>query len=215
MVVVDLSVYGVRSLTGGATNPGVDYTGGLRVNTTLPPLGELARASARYAANVANGATFKAPVTAWPTTTATWGLYNANAAGGPVFLIDTVAAVLASGTAGVGGSLIAAVSLQALTTIPTAFASTVVSNLNGGSNGSLAILANNLTIPGTQPAWHSLQTTDYAASTTIGTGIFADVKGGICVRPGYAVYLDVLSGTGSTALYGVSVTFSVVQMPLG
>lgn len=199
--------------------PSLTTLGALAVEQVLPPKGLRAAAGCRFAAVVGNGATFKAPITAWPTTTATWALYNGEDPGGKSLLIDTVGAFLASGTAAAGFALIGAVATTKLTTIPSAYSGTILSSLSGRPANSKALLANNLTIPtaggGAQPAWHVLEASGAnAANATIGGLCLAKLDGGILVPPGYAFYVDIVSGAGTTPLFGVSVTWDEVQADL-
>ena len=157
--------------------------------------GELAKETKIFQGVIGNGATFKAPVTAVPTTTATWGLWNGEAA--------------ASGTAAVGATLIATASDAVHGSVPTAYAASVISN-NGGGATTKARLINAATVPGTQPAWAALKSSQQAAATTIGIGEVADVEGLYAINPTYALYIDILSGTGTSALYGISVIWAEI-----
>lgn len=196
---------------GGLKGVRASDLGNLTIDNVKPLKAELARAGVRHAVVVGNGATFKPPITAWPTTTATWLLYNGHPS--KAYFIDTVGFFLASGTAAVGATLIAAVTQPgqlASSVIPTAFAGSVISNLSGRSNDSGAVLANAWTIVNGQPAWHGLAADgSLTASTTIGQGLVAQVNGGLMIPPTCGLCIDVVSGTGTSALYGVYVTFDV------
>lgn len=171
----------------------------------------------RFAVVVGNGATFKAPVTAIPTTTATWMLWNGESQSSGVgkhLFIDQASCFLASGTAASGITLLGCVTLEAQATV-SAYAGTVKSALNGtGGTSTNQVLGNALTISGTQPAWHVLAGIDNVASATIGMSVTAEIKGGIMVPPGYGFCLAVLSGTGTSALYGVSVVWDEINLDL-
>lgn len=196
----------------------MDFAGGQAMSQLLPPKALRAAAGRRYNAVVGNGATFIAPVTAVPTTTATFLLFNGEAAGGKSYFIDTAYAFLASGTNGVGGALLGAVTLsaqQAAGVLPAAYASTVVSSLSGKSGGTKGVLANAWTIVGGTPSWGVLAKSEAAAGATIGANVLlANLDGGIVVPPQYGLALTVLSGTGTTALYGVGVSWDEIEADL-
>src|SRR3990167_9231879 len=189
--------------------------GALMVANYEPPKMLRAIHGDRFAAVVGNGATFKAPVTAIPTTTATWMLFNnesATSGTGKTYFVDKVSAFLASGTAASGITLLGCVTL-ASQTAPSAYASTVVSALDGTNGTSTnGILANAHTITGTQPAWHVLAGIDNVAAATIGMSVTADLDGGYLIPPQYGMGITVLSGVGTTALYGVSVIWDEINV---
>lgn len=199
---------------------GMDFAGGLQASQLLPPKALRAASGRRYNAVVGNGATFIAPVTAYPTTTATFLLFNGEAAGGRSYFIDTAYAFLASGTNGAGGALLGAVTIGSQAAAnsganPAAYSSTVVTSLSGKTGGTKAVLANAWTIVGGTPAWQVLAGSAAPAAATIGANVLlANVDGGIVVPPGFGLALTVLSGTGTTALYGVGVTWDELEADL-
>lgn len=199
------------------TYRGVRLTGlgSQAIAVTEPSYVELNRANKIFGAVVGNGATFKAPVTAVPTTTATWAIWNGEPDGGKSYVILQAGFFLASGTAAVGASLIAAVSNIRHAT-QSAYASTVIHSMGGGGKTTKAVLANAVTIAGTQPPWVQLAADgSLTAAATIGQGLVARDLGGLyLVRPGGVFALDVLSGTGTTALYGVSVIWAELELDL-
>jgi hypothetical protein len=205
---------------GNPTNLAADFLGNLAIDMVLPPKALRAAAGVRYGAVVGNGATFKAPVTAIPTTTATWLLYNGESEGGKSFFIDTLFAFLASGTNGAGAALLAAVTLSSQSKTnsganPAAYSGAVISNLSGKANGSKAVLANAWTISGDQPAWLTVAKSEAAAAATIAAQVLhAEIGGGLIVPPGYGLAITVLSGVGTTALYGVGATWDEIQAEL-
>jgi len=203
----------------GASKARLTYNGGLAVDQVAPPKAELGLARRRFGAVVGNGATFIAPVTAVPTTTATFMLYNGEPDGGRVLSIETVGHFLASGTADANGALIGAVTLARQTTVPGAYASTVLSSLSGGPVDSKAVLANAHTITGGQPAWIPLPyvgaNSIAADANTIGAaGGVANVDGEFNVPPGHGFAITLVAGAGSTPLYGFSVTWAELDAPL-
>lgn len=182
--------------------------GSLAAAQVEPAKAELARSGRRYAGVIGNGATFKAPVVAVPTTTATWCLYNGYPDNGDWLFVDSLGFFLASGTVAVGGTLIVAVTNGPVATVPTAYASSVTGSLNGGATGSgtKALLANAVTIPASS-VWHPVIGGDWAATTTIGLGLVVQLHGGYAIPPKYGLAIDVLSGAGTTPLFGVSATW--------
>tara|TARA_Y100000310_G_scaffold176492_1_gene176630 strand:- start:3369 stop:4031 length:663 start_codon:yes stop_codon:yes gene_type:complete len=195
------------------------FSGGVRVDQVGPPKAELGLARRRFGAVVGNGATFIAPVTAYPTTTATFMLYNGEPDGGRVLSIETASFFQASGTSDANGILIGAVTLARQTTVPGAYANTVLSSLSGGPVDSKAVLANNHTITGGQPAWLPLP---YHGSNAIAADAddigshqgVAKVDGEFNVPPGHGFALVLVAGAGSTPLYGYGVTWAELDAPL-
>lgn len=195
----------------------MDFAGGLAVSQLLPPKGQRAAAGRRYNAVVGNGATFIAPVTAYPTTTATFLLYNGEPAGGRSYFIDTVYAFNASGTPAAGAALLGGVTLASQAAAnsgasPAAYSGTVVTSLSGKSGGTKAVLANAWTIVGGTPAWQVLAKSEAAAAATIASNtLLGHVDGGIVLPPGFGLALTVLSGAGTTPLYGFGVTWDEIE----
>lgn len=205
-----------RQAAGSPRVPRVTDLDNLAVDITKPFKAELARAGVRNGVVVGNGATFKAPITAYPTTTATWLLFNGEDDGGKCLFIDTVSFFLASGTSAVGGTVIAAVTKSKqhnAGVLPGAYSGTVSGNLSGKAYGGKAVLANAWTIVGGTPLWVPIGVlgSGEAATATIGLGAFCKVEGGIMVPPQYGLALDLVSGVGTTALYGVAVTWDELE----
>lgn len=186
------------------------------VSNVEPAKSDLARAGRRFTAIVGNGATFKAPVTAVPAAAAaaTWFLFNGESAGGKTYFIDRVDAFLASGTMGVGGSLICSVS-RTPATIPTAYAATTTGSLSG-SGSTKAILANAVTTIATGQSWFIIggDANHGVAAATIGSLFSGKLDGGVAIPPQYGLAVEVLSATGTTALYGVSLTWDELVVEL-
>lgn len=133
----------------GLSNAGQPFSlctlGEQGVSLIMPEKGMRAQANIRYNAVTGNGSTFIAPVTAYPTTTATFLLFNGEEPGGKSYFVDTAYAFLASGTNAAGGALLGAVTLSRqhnAGVLPAAYANTVVSSLSGQKLNTRAVLAN-------------------------------------------------------------------------
>lgn len=175
----------------------------LAVANVEPSRFELSRAGRRFIGGnqiIANGI---APVTAIPTTTATLALYNAD----PVrsLIIEQLGFWLGSGTPTAGATLLATVSQGPIASPPTANA-TGYSNqsASGSSMASRAIWTTAVTLP-LSPAWVQVSSTFQLAAANVGQGdLVSNLDGALVVPPLRALGLAILSGTGTTPLYGVS-----------
>lgn len=165
-----------------------------------------------------NGSTFLAPVTAVPTTTLTMALYAPQK--GRRLRIKGVDYFLASGTPTASSALFVAVTAvpQARPTLSTGgnggYAGTVVSELAGGGapGDTQGLFINAITLTGPQPAWMQVGANPsgvgLASATLIGHGGSFDVSGrGLVVKEGHMMGVAVLSGTGTTPLFGFGVAF--------
>lgn len=183
------------------------------------PRVEMSRAGRRfYGGNqiIANGI---APVTAIPTTTATLALFNGEDAGGKSYCIERVNFWVGSGTPTAGATLMATVSPFKLAAAPTAMATGYgVSSASGSTTSSKAIFTTGATVPsitGHTPAWHALHSNFQLAAANVGQGDgVSDLDGALIVPPQYILGLAILSGTGTTPLYGVSVTWTEAVLDL-
>ena len=169
-----------------------------------------------------NGSTFLAPVTAVPTTALTMALYNP--AAGRKLLVKEASYFLASGTPTASSALFATVTSvpQARPTLSTGanggYASTVISALNGaGAPGDTrALFINAITGTGPQAAWVMLGATPsglgLASATLIGHGgVFDLSRYEFVVKEGHMLGITVLSGTGTTPLFGFGLLFEDVD----
>lgn len=183
------------------------------------PRSELARAGRRFAGGnqiIANGI---APVAAIPTTTATVALVNMEDPGGLVIHLNRVTCWLGSGTPAAGATLLAAISPIKLVTLPTTMATGWgMGSLSGSSQSTKSLWATAVTMPspGSKPiAWFALASSLQPAAANVGQGDNPiDMEGQICIPPGYACGFTVLSGAGTTPLYGISVTTSEMESDL-
>lgn len=179
---------------------------------------ECARAGRRFFGGnqiIANGI---APVTAIPTTTATLALFNAEADGGNSLCIDRLGFWLGSGTPTAGATLLATVSPSKIATAPTVNATGYGSaSASGSSRQTKARWATGVTLPSSPnaPAWVQIISTFQLAAANVGQGDnWVELLGGILVPPGYAAGFAILSGTGTTPLYGVSCAWNELELEL-
>jgi hypothetical protein len=65
------------------------------------------------------------------------------------------------------------------------------------------------------PAWFAVGSSFQAAAANVGQGDgYADIEGGILVPPRHALGLGILSGTGTSPLYGISVIWTELAAEL-
>jgi hypothetical protein len=165
---------------------------------------------------IANGI---APVAAIPTTTATLALYNAEDPGGLSYEIDRIGFWLGSGTAAAGATLFATVSPAKIVTAPTANATGYGSaSMSGSTRVTKAIWTTAVTVPsptGRAPAWIQISSNFQLAAANVGQGDgYVEMNGCLLVPPGYALGFAILSGAGTTPLYGISASWSEMQKSL-
>lgn len=179
---------------------------------------ELARAGRRFGGGnqiIANGI---APVSAIPTTTATLALFNGEDSGGRSLIIDRICFWLGSGTPAAGATLFATVSPSKIATPPTANATGYGSqSLSGSSMRTKAVWATGVTVPSmpAAPNWIAIQSTFQLAAANVGQGdTYSEMSGALVVPPQYALGFGILSGAGTTPLYGISVTWSETALDL-
>jgi len=175
---------------------------------------ELARAGRRFWGGnqiIANGI---APVQAIPTTTATLALVNKEKPGGASMLVDRANFWLGSGTAAAGATLLAAVCEVAEANVPTTQETGYeVGSSSAGKPASKALFKAALTV--VDPVWVGLFSNFQLAAANVGQGDgWIESKGGILVPPRYALGLAVLSGAGTTPLYGISLGWSELVLDL-
>lgn len=200
---------------GGSPEMAADDQGAQGISNIQGIKSVRAASGVRFRAVNGNGSTFLAPVTAMPTTTATMALWNGSSK--RTLFIDKLGYFLASGTPTAGSALVCCVTTvaQARPTLSTGanggYAGTVISGLGGQSGGnSEAAFVTNITITGAQPAWGIVAANPggvgLAAATFPQHVAFNDhIAGGIAVPPGGMLGLAVLSGTGTTPLFGFEV----------
>lgn len=174
---------------------------------------ELSRSGRRFIGGnqiIANGI---APVSAIPTTTATLALYNADPS--KSYAIEQLGFWLGSGTPAAGATLMATVSPAKIASPPAAMATGYgVASASGGSQSSKALWAAAVTLPGS-PAWIQILSTLQLAAANVGQGDgILKLAGALVVPPGHCLGLAILSGAGTTPLYGISCIHSELQAEL-
>lgn len=205
----------VRNALGGSPKA-LRLTGveSLAVTQVEPSGFEISRSGRRFIGGtqiIANGI---APVAAIPTTTASLALYNGEQAGGKSLAIEQLGFFLGSGTPAAGATLLACVSPRAIVTAPTAMATGYGVQSASGSGASKALWATGVTIPA-GAAWFQVASTQQLAAANVGQGDnVVALDGKLVVPPGFALGLVILSGAGTTPLYGVSSVHSEIEAEL-
>ncbi len=192
--------------------------GSMAIGQTELPRQEISSAGRYfYGGNqiIANGI---APVTAIPTTAISAGLFNAATDGQTCLVLDYIAGPwVGSGTPTAGCTLLCGISqAKAAGTLPVANMTGWSSrNANAGSaRASVAWWDATATFTAANTSWFSVGSNMQLAAATVGQGSPAIViHGGIIVPPGFEVGFAILSGTGTTPLYGLSAGWAEVQIP--
>jgi hypothetical protein len=201
---------------------GLDFLGNPAFSQVLAPRALRAAAGVRFNAVIGNGATFLAPVTAYPTTTLTMALWNGEPDGGKSYFIDKVYAFLASGTPDVGGALLACVTKERQTapTLSTGdnggYAGTKIGGLSGKLPGaSKAVFINAITAL-SAPVWFVADSKPQVTATAkVAAAAFeGNLEGGVVIPPGFMLGLAVLAGAGTNPLFGLGVTWDEIQADL-
>ena len=179
-----------------------------------PPGFELSRVGRRFFGGtqiIANGI---APVAAIPTTTATLALFNGEEVGGKALAIEQLGFFLGSGTPAAGATLLACVSPRKIVTAPTAMTTGYGVQSASGQGSSKALWTTALAIP-TTAAWFQVASTQQLAAVNVGQGDnVVTLDGKLVVPPGFALGLAILSGAGTTPLYGISCVHSEIECEL-
>lgn len=190
--------------------------GSLAIAQIELPQVELVRAGKLFHGGLQLAANGIAPDTALPTTTAKIALFNGEQDGGKAYFMDLLHFFLVSGTAAAGATLWACVSKGKLATaIGAMTAGFDVAPANGRTNtASAARWGAAVTLPaGT--VWHSLGSTLQAAAANFGQGDQGyELRGGLCVPPGHAMGLAIITGAGTAPLYGVSARWAELETDL-
>lgn len=190
----------------------LDEFGSQQVSNLLPPYARLAAAGKIYVADMSGG-TAKAPVTAMPTTSPEWGLYNASETDTLIPL--SVSVNLVSGTAGLGLSIAVATALGAQTAVSSNYSGAIISCTDGSNDSSEAYIDNNPTLIGGTPAWFAVEGTkvNTVATDSVGDTITANLDGKWIAKPnGRMVAFEVVGETGTTALFDIQIVFAMVQL---
>lgn len=175
-----------------------------------PKYMEFARVRRLYGANTGAG-TAKAPVTALPTTTATWVIYNPTTSS-RILVPLQVYCWSVSGTLGLGMALLSALPPTKVATAPTAFASSVSNPLMPSSQPTSAIFGNAVTIAA--PVWNVHAARSQVSAVEVGSGLVADLDGMYLIEPGFCLAAAVLAPVGTTALFGVGFIWGELDLTL-
>lgn len=179
------------------------FTESLAVAQVESPGHETTRAGRRFYLGY-NGTvpTGIAPVQAFPTTAAQWVLWNADPA--KTYFIESIGAMLLSGTSGLGGELLAAL-FQAPAQTGASAAGLAIASASGSNIGSKAKIKSAVTItdPAT-PAWFHVAE-QLSAAAVVGPASCianrASLRTIVAIPPGFGLGLVVLAPAGTTPLY--------------
>lgn len=164
---------------------------------------EMSRCGMKYRIG-SSGATGIAPVQALPTTAAQWLLYNPANSQVNIF-VDKIGEWLISGTAGAGGTLLAALcgNTHLPSTRPAALATGVVlANTNPASGRvSRLLIASGQTLVA-NPSWAPIAWMNPAGTLLGQTQMLSDAYDGrCCLPPDTGLALAVISPSGTTPLF--------------
>lgn len=180
-----------------------------------PPFLELSRRGQVFSISGGVVANAAVPVLDVGTTAAAYSFWNGEAVGGKVCVPLLITVRSASGTLGLGASLMLGLS-------PTVQASAVANSTGvvgpgfiGGSTAvsSNARLATGITLAGS-PAWVAVASTQHVAAVSIGAGLNFEPKGLWIVRPQYALGIAILAPTGTTAKFTADVVWAEMSLDL-
>lgn len=146
------------------------------------------------------------PVVDVPTTAAGFALYNANP--DKSLFIEKVTAHQASGTAGLGGSLLVCKSGGPQSSPPTTNGTGVVIDRAGGGSGNTLCKFKDAVTLTSAGAWLTVATGKYIAEVNIGFAMIADLDGLIEIPPLYCLGMTVLAPTGTNAKFTFGVVWS-------
>lgn len=157
-----------------------------------------------------------APKQAIPSLSPTLCLYNGDSS--QSYVVRYIHKWLASGTAAAGSTLLVALSPNALSPVPTQNATNFKIQKLGPSSTSetsSALLASGVTLPNSPqaPVWISICSDFQLAAANLGQGdAVTNLNGMIVIPPGYGMGIDIISGSGSSPLYGVTVVWDEVNL---
>lgn len=195
----------------GAYQKSLRLTGAesLAIAQVEPSAFELSRAGYRFFGGAQSGATGRAPVAVIPTTAAAFLLWNGDLSAS--YAVESLTIAQLSGTAAIGGAILAALTTTAIAA-PTAATGYSVGSASQNSRRSKAIWADAQTL-GATPVWSVLKANGNPASTTNG-GDTVELNGSIIIPPGYGLALHYLSGTGTSPLFMASARWSELSVTL-
>lgn len=194
------------ALSVGAVFP-IKATNRGSLRTALAEPARLCEPASRYVYSpgvVANGII---PVADMPTTAAAMALWNGESAGGKSYAIEVASAHSASGTMGIGASLIVGVTPVAQAAAVANGTGVVLGSCTGDpSSGTRAKFGTGITLTGA-PAWVPVATTKGISEVNVGNAMIAYLDGLYIVPPGFCFAMNVLAPVGTTAKYSFSVTW--------
>lgn len=183
----------------------------LFVTEMEPRYMELARAKRLYAANTGAG-TAKAPVTALPTTTSTWGLYNPTNSSRKLVPLKAYCYSV-SGTLGLGMAILLGSTTSVVATPPSAYASSVSNALSPKAQTTSAVFANAVTV--VAPTWNVHEARSQLSAIEVGSGLSTDCEGLYIIEPGHMMCGAVLAPTGTSALFGFGFIWAELDLDVG
>lgn len=187
----------------GSTSQMAINTRGEQLQANAIPLkAEYVRMGNSWTCQIATGSAFT-NVATMPTTRAELALYNGNANPGPTLVIDAIWCFsLTSITAAAGITLIYQVAASAAAL--TDDAAQLINSPVGKPYGGLAKRAVAVTTM-TANKWAVVGCSAAGPAASIGHGVYAEINGGIQVRPGATLGLNAVVGTAvGTSLIGVA-----------
>jgi len=164
---------------------------------------EMARSGLRFAGGIQTLANALAPVQVVPVAANNvLGFHNLAQSGNAVTLFfDFLSTFLASGTPAAGKTIL--VSVFRPEAVPNALAQYSASSLSGANKSSFVRIGT-VAVP-TGAIWHAVSSDFQLAAANIGQGDTPiDLGGRIAVPTGFCLGVAILSGAGTTPLYGVS-----------
>jgi hypothetical protein len=172
----------------------------LAVSQSQSDGGEMTRAGRRFVWAPNNGIAGLSPVQSLPTTAAAWVLWNAD----PLksYWIESLGALLTSGTGGAGAVLLAAL-IRAPEQVGASQASMLIANASNGGQRSQAIFKQNVTI--TDPASGSVVWWPYAINGSPNTAVLSvaaynpDIRSRLIIPPRQGLAMQVVSPVGTAA----------------
>lgn len=179
------------------------FTESLAVAQVESPGHETTRAGRRFYLAYNGGVpTGIAPVQAFPTTAAQWVLWNADPA--KTYFIESLGAMLFSGTSGLGGELLAAI-FQAPAQVGASATGFAIASASGSDVGSKAKVKSAVTITDPAvPAWFHVAEQLGAAAIVGPASCIANrtaLRTLLAIPPGSGLALAVMAPVGTTPLY--------------
>lgn len=183
--------------------------GSLFVTPLEPKYMELARIKRLYAANT-GAANSEEPLTALPTTTATWALYNP-ATSTRVLVVLQASCYSTSGTLGLGMAIALGVP-QTLPAAVTAYASSVNNAIIPGSTTGNGVFATGATVADT--TWSIHEARAQVAAVEVGSGLVTELDGLYVLAPGQMLGGAVIAPVGTTALFGFGYIWAELDLDM-